>query len=280
MRKWLKITGKRLLALANFNIPRNLNGQSIRVPVRCGIKVGITGEKWMSDLFRHIFKYTDDSFLDIGVNLGQTLIKAKTVDPARKYIGIEPNPSCVFYLRELIRVNGWSDVMIVPVGIYTHECLLNLTGRNDTDGSSTIIDDFKPASSAGETTQTLVPLFSFSTLQKSIPETKIGLVKIDVEGGELEVMQNLSSRLMKDRPLVIIEVWNNDGDPAKIARSSALKTLIEELEYRVLSWDISDDKHRAVNFREATLGEHEGTDNYLLLPAEKQDEMLARLRQS
>jgi FkbM family methyltransferase len=273
MRKWLKRTGKKLLGLTNFNIPRTLNGVRVVVPVRCGVKAGITGEKWMSDLLQRLFRYTGDSFLDVGVNLGQTLIKVKTVDPARDYIGIEPNPACIFYLQQLTSVNAWPNTRIVPVGIYTQECLLNLTGRNDTDGSSTIIDEFKPDHAGDAVSSRLVPLFSFHTVEKALHPTTIGIVKIDVEGGELEVMENLSFRLRKDRPVIIIEVWRNEGNALKTERSEKLKTLIADLGYSVFSWDVSDDKNRAINFREASLGEHTGTDNYLLLPNENRDDI-------
>ena len=59
-------------------------------------------EPWMNSVLKDVFKVCEGTFLDIGVNLGQTLLHVKTLEPARKYIGFEPNPTCCFYANSLI----------------------------------------------------------------------------------------------------------------------------------------------------------------------------------
>jgi len=50
----------------------------------------------MIDLLKKILLLKDGVFIDIGMNLGQTLIKLKCVDPNIRYFGFEPNPGCVY----------------------------------------------------------------------------------------------------------------------------------------------------------------------------------------
>lgn len=161
MRIALKKTGDFILGIFNFNIRRKLNGRKVIVPVRSGIKVTISGEKWLSGILKILFNHSDGAFLDIGANLGQTLIKVKTIDPYRNYIGLEPNPSCIFNLQHLVLKNNWKNITLVPVGIYPFDCLLSLVGEHDTHGSSTVIDDFKTSSRFSSRISKLVPLLSF-----------------------------------------------------------------------------------------------------------------------
>lgn len=270
MRKILKGIGNFILGIFNFNIRRKLNGRKVIVPVKSGIKVGISGEKWMSEILKKIFNHSGGAFLDIGVNLGQTLIKVKTIEPNRDYIGIEPNSSCIFYLQHLVSKNNWKNITLVPAGVYPFDCLRRLVGKNDIHGGSTVIDDFKVSSKHSSKVSKLVPLLAFSTIQQSIPNKKISIIKIDVEGAELEVMESLSGTIRHRRPIIILEVWQNGGDPLKTSRVRKLNQMVVSLNYTVFSWIVTPDKPYYTEFKEAKLGDC-SSDNYVLLPQEKQD---------
>jgi len=165
-------------------------------------------------------------------------------------------------------------VLLIPVGLFNDNCLLDLSGNSDTDGSSTIIEEFKPDRTAAATASRLVPLYTYATLHNYLPKERFATIKIDVEGGELEVLKELAPRVRTDRPFIIIEVWNNDGDPVKTKRTRALNELIDTLDYEAFGWRISADKSTYLDFARATPGEHQGTDNFLLAPREKRDEAL------
>jgi hypothetical protein len=51
------------------------------VPIQDGIKVGISTELWMTNLLNKIHNIKKiKNFHDVGANLGQTLIKIKTIE--------------------------------------------------------------------------------------------------------------------------------------------------------------------------------------------------------
>jgi FkbM family methyltransferase len=273
----LKRTGDYLLGVFNFNIRRRLNGRKVIVPVRSGIKVTISGEKWMSEILKKLFSHYEGAFLDIGANLGQTLIKVKTVDPDRKYIGFEPNPSCVFYLQHLVSKNNWSNVTLVSTGVYHSNCLLNLVSEHETHGSSTVIDDFKIDSRFSSMKAKLVPLLAFSTIQESISSDNISFIKIDVEGAELEVMESLFDTIKLNRPIILLEIWQNKGDPLKIPRAGKIVDMVVLLNYKVFSWvDVKNEPYYT-KFQETKLGASK-SENYVLLPHERQEKIIGILK--
>lgn len=54
--------------------------------------------KWKIDLFKRILSVKKGDFIDIGVNVGQTLLNINSIDINSGYIGFEPNSNCVFML--------------------------------------------------------------------------------------------------------------------------------------------------------------------------------------
>jgi len=45
------------------------------------------------------------AFVDVGVNIGQTLLKLLRIDPNRNYLGFEPQIACCFLIDQFIKDN-------------------------------------------------------------------------------------------------------------------------------------------------------------------------------
>jgi FkbM family methyltransferase len=229
MRK-LKHLGNGIATLVNLRTLRVLNDRRIYVPIINGIKVGVSGEKWMSGILRELFQFAEGAFYDIGANLGQTLIKVRTLDQDRKYVGFEPNPSCLFYLQRLIRSNLWTQVVMVPVGLSNMDGLVELCGSSDTDPGSTIMKDLRTMLPEGVTR--LVPVFRYETICNCLPRDRVAIVKIDVEGAELEVIETLSPLIDRDQPVIVIEVLpTRNGDKQRAMRNEKLLSTLRSMKY-------------------------------------------------
>lgn len=87
-----------LLEKVNLNQTSTINGKKVNIPVINKIGFGnlFIDELWMIPLIEKLLSIKKGTFIDIGVNIGQTLIKLKSIDPEINYIGFEPNPMCVF----------------------------------------------------------------------------------------------------------------------------------------------------------------------------------------
>ena len=56
MAKLLKKIGDNIVSRINFNVKRKLNNKDIVIPVINGVKVGVSGEKWMSGVLKEVFE--------------------------------------------------------------------------------------------------------------------------------------------------------------------------------------------------------------------------------
>lgn len=103
-------------------------------------------EPWMIALLYEILKNADCTFIDVDVNLGQTLLKVKSIPPAINYIGFEPNSVCIFYCYELVKIYKLQNATILPVAIFNNNSKvnLNLYNHDSSDSSASIIDEFRP----------------------------------------------------------------------------------------------------------------------------------------
>lgn len=274
MKRIIKAFGSYLIGVFNFNIPRNFNGKWVYIPVRSGIKLGISGEKWMSGILKGLFKHENGTFLDIGVNLGQTLTKVKTIDPDRSYIGFEPNPSCIFYIRNLIDTNNWHNITLVPAGLYCSDRILKLYGLNDTHGASTITNKYL-SEAHGVPVAQYISLFTGNTIKKTIPLNDISIIKIDVEGAELEVLESLSELIWDQRPVILLEAWHNNSISQQ-SKLEVLRRLVKKIGYRVYGWQ---EIRKAPYYTDLNLTElgKSSNDNHLLLPNEKHLKIISGL---
>ena len=186
--KFLKL--KQLSAKFNFNTSLTLNGKRFIIPVirNMGMLNLSVKEDWFSDLLKSLKLPKDTSFIDIGVNVGQTLLTFRS-HYDNPYWGFEPNPSCVFYLNTLIKSNKLKNTHIMPVGLSSDSMLAKFYIKNDADSAGTIVKELRP-DYYEEKEVNYVPLFAFDSLNLE-DMTTISLIKIDVEGAELEVLSGL-----------------------------------------------------------------------------------------
>lgn len=199
-----------ILKHLNLKVKTTVNNSQIIIPVINEIGLSnylYLSEPWMIGLIQKLFTHSiiEGCFVDVGMNIGQTLIKLKAIDPDIDYVGFEPNPNCVIYLDKLIQANNFRNTKIIPVAISDKTALTALTLNNfsEIDDSATIIKGFRQLSHGSRTLQ--IPAFTYSDIENNIPN-KIGLLKIDVEGAELEVLGGFIQRVKKDRSLILIEI--------------------------------------------------------------------------
>jgi FkbM family methyltransferase len=221
-----------LLKNISFGQTINIKGQKIKIPVILELSCNLT-ETWMLSLLENLLKEKEGAFLDIGVNLGQTLIKVKGLESMREYIGFEPNPVCVFYVKELIKNNKFENCTIVPVGLFTEDNVLSLEciSNSEVDSSASLIKDFRPGHVIYH--KILVPVFRFQSIANVLNIDKVGIVKIDVEGAELEVVKSLYQTFQDYRPIIVLEVLPvySDENIMRKQRQEELEQIFSELDY-------------------------------------------------
>jgi FkbM family methyltransferase len=189
----------------NFSVAARVAGRPLKIPIMLGrgyqnLQIG---EAWLYKAFAKVLAAREGAFVDVGVNLGQTLIKVKLIDPKRQYFGFEPNPQCTQYVTELISVNGFEQCTLVPVGLSDSARVAVLYAKADAvDPSASVVPGFRAVDRYARTQH--VPVFQGDALLADVD--RIALVKIDVEGGELEVISGLVETLQRSSPIVFCEI--------------------------------------------------------------------------
>ena len=80
-----------------------------------------------------------------------------------------------------------------------------------------------------------VACFDFENIRVSVPNELVAMVKIDVEGSELEVLSGIRDLLIMKRPFIIIEVLPvyNPQNVVRLQRQNELEKFVTECNYKL-----------------------------------------------
>jgi FkbM family methyltransferase len=260
-----------------------VNDKKIYIPVLSG--VGLENipfsELWMCDLIRYTLSIKPGFFMDIGANVGQTLIKLRAVNEERPYVGFEPNPECVHYFNVLVEKNKFKNVDLIPVGLFDQNSVLTLKLYSDssTDQGASLIENFRDT----EVRQKInVPVFEYRQIADTHGFQEMAMIKIDVEGAELEVLTGLKSTIIKNQPVILVEIL-----PAyvkdltdRVIRQNKIGQLVKELSYDILRIHKSHSKRNVERLEKLPEfdihGNMEYTD-YALVPSDISETMMKNI---
>lgn len=215
MRVLTKLRRELLVALSKSAVKRatvRRGAKRFKIPLFNGIGrfLFLDNEPWRRMTINAVKKMNPDTVLDIGVNVGQTLLDVKEIIPEARYIGFEPNAICVFYANELARLNDFSNVSILPFGLGEKPRVMSLHSSKPDDASSSILGD----SSAKFSTSIYVKKGDEFISEEGIDG--VSLIKIDTEGYELFVLKGLEKTILSNQPIIFCEVFANKQDNKEI----------------------------------------------------------------
>lgn len=226
----------KVLPYVNFVFRTKLYGSTVKIPVLGGLGVDNLGkqELWLNDLIGIIPKPRDGTFIDIGMNIGQTLIMYKQNWVDGSYLGFEPNPTAFFYCTRLIKENHWVNCISASVGISAevgcHE--LQQYFHSEIDSGASIIPNFRPDTPV--VNRSVVICINESQVSENLL-SNVYLIKIDVEGAELGVVKGLAGSIMRSRPHIIVEILPtyNCSNVERIVRQDELLSLLHDMNYLI-----------------------------------------------
>lgn len=235
-------TGKHLPCLCQLLINRYGLPRYCKLPNCFITDTAISGEKLLTLFFYNILRYyrksplfcymqrllkKGDIFIDTGAYLGVYSYLALRLK-AEPHL-VEANPACVEFLLR----NGQYFPDIYPFAAWNKEEERGFNiGRKTDAGSSSLIESEKGWSSSCYSENVTVRC---KPLESIIPENiweKIKLIKIDVEGAEVEVLQGFADKLGKHKFHIWCEVRDatSDRNPGSFAR---VCNLLEKKGYSV-----------------------------------------------
>jgi FkbM family methyltransferase len=202
----LRLRGGRLITHFNISTTREINGRRVLLPLMgdVGFNNLVTSEPWLDVVLQRLFARKTATFVDVGANVGQTLLKVKTLAPHIRYVGFEPNPVCVRYTQRLIELNHFETCTLLPVGLSSRPALLRFFAESEADVSGSVVEGMRPRKESMQ--KIYVPVFDGDRALEMLHATGVGVLKIDVEGGELEVVEGLRRTIQRDSPFIIAEI--------------------------------------------------------------------------
>lgn len=138
------------------------------------------------------------SILDVGANIGNhSLFWAAS---GHRVVAFEPNPAALVWLKQNKARNefgDWIDVRPFGLGAASGRAIVVPLSAGNLGKTSTELSD----------TGT-VEIHTLDSLQ--LPD-EIGAIKIDVEGGEADVLRGALGTLHRHKPVIMIELWNKQA---------------------------------------------------------------------
>ena len=217
------------------------NGSSYQVLLQNGVGgMNFLGhyENWLDNLLPFLMNEEQTVFIDIGANTGQTMLKVLPRFHKVQYYAVEPNPACVSYLKELCRINQFTNVTILPAALSDVEGETVLLRRYADDLLATTTPQFRKFTRYSD--RITVPVGIGDKLLESLSLSKIDLIKIDVEGGESNVINGLRKTILDFQPIILCEILplgSTDDEVAAYRLSSATKliNIMKSLNYSIFN---------------------------------------------
>jgi FkbM family methyltransferase len=150
----------------------------------------------------------EDTFLDIGANVGEFVLKAAKLAPRGRVFGVEPAPHMFAALTANLALNGFSHVVLRQLALSTSEGEIDLyipdTRRYGAGLQNTGIGNLFTTDGAG--VKVTVPATTLDRFAAEESLERLDLIKLDVEGAELLVLRGGEATLRRLRPKILVEV--------------------------------------------------------------------------
>jgi FkbM family methyltransferase len=169
--------------------------------------------------------------LDIGAHHGiYSLLASQKVGASGRVVAFEPSPRERQRLFRHVQLNRCSNVTVEAMALGASEGEVELFV---VQGNETGCNSLRPPEVSLRTKKLAVPLISLDRYVEQREIARVDFVKMDVEGGELEVLRGATALLQKPpRPVILCEVQ----EERTRSWGYAAGEIITQLRERQFSW--------------------------------------------
>ena len=230
--------GKRYIKFGSKNYIKAISVESIDFDIVINpSKNGCVDEciavkgRWEPELSHKLAQYikSGDTFVDIGSNIGyHALFSASLLKNTGKVIAFEPIKSLAHQIEESVEANQFDNVEVYQVGLGDKIENLNLYVRDENMGGSSL-SEYENLNIVRASSVQTVNIKTLDTLFP--PETRVDVIKIDVEGYEFEALKGAENLLREQKPVIFMEfspIFYKLDYPGK---ASELITFLESFGY-------------------------------------------------
>jgi len=232
---------------------------SRREAVRSGVKYSLD----ISDYLEHavyfgyrekaqeeLFRIAENMrvIIDVGVNIGSTLLNFARICPEAEILGFEPDADNYRKASKNIQLNAFDNLELINKGLGSASAAVRLFKVNEGNAGMNRILPERDSSESDIMEFTEIEIVSLDDFLAQRPQCHVDLIKIDVEGYELQVLRGAEQTLEQHRPTLFIEL---DDDNLRIQGDSAelLVSFLTRFGYRIFRADDEKEFESGDQFR-------------------------------
>jgi FkbM family methyltransferase len=168
--------------------------------------------------------------VDVGANIGEyTLLAASSTGPDGRVLAIEPNVALHSRLFRSLEINGLSNVQVLALALGSSETRGTLT----VPLGATALGTLRPTAGADEAgTPIAVSIRRLDDVLANEDRDRLSLVKVDVEGWELEVFRGARETLADAKPVIFYECGAEEFGARGARHVTPSMSFLEALGYR------------------------------------------------
>jgi FkbM family methyltransferase len=206
---------------------------------------GITGDSYFDNLLAHIAgsqefvsevaKLPEAAVIvDVGANIGVTSMIASRIHQRGKVIAFEPSPKAFLCLSKTASYNNIKNCKIINKALGSQTGSISFVESEFLAGSYVAAD-------AAEQSNAQVELTTLDAVAEELKLDRLDLLKIDVEGFELDVLLGATKTIEKFKPKIFME-FNSFAIAAN--RNMSPRLLIDYILDHFKSFSVSRDGKR------------------------------------
>lgn len=171
--------------------------------------------------------------IDVGANTGWTVLKLGQLSKTGQIIGFEPDPYNFSQCKKNLELNKMANVTVLPFGLgeIPQQAQIEVRAASNRGANRIAVEKTKGSDT--------VEIKRLEDIEQINHLSKINLIKIDVEGYELKVLKGAEKLLRKFKPILFIEVDDNNLK-AQSDSAKALIVFLSNLQYQDITNAESD----------------------------------------
>jgi FkbM family methyltransferase len=157
---------------------------------------------------KHLYRWIDARegiFIDVGAHIGKYSIPVAK-NPGVIVVAVEPDTYNYQLLKKNAALNDLQNIIFINKGAFSSPGNIPFFTTDRGEGMHSLYPQ------SGSRQQQMIEVDTLDNIIEQLQLDKsVSLVKIDVEGAELEVLKGAEKILQKYQPDLIIEVWSNNS---------------------------------------------------------------------
>lgn len=170
----------------------------------------------------------NDIVIDVGINIGFYLLNFSKKAQHGFVHGFEPNPKVLNYAKKNCSLNGFKNIQLNNFGLGNTKSSFQMAQINDNLGMNKIVTSSESSQSF------LIDVEVFDDYVEREKLSKIDVMKIDVEGFEMNVLLGAAKSIAKWKPFLFVEI-DEENLKGNDASFSKMKDWLMQSGYVVLN---------------------------------------------